>query len=49
MGVLSKVNAYFGVVEAQGCGSLHLHIMMWLKNAPNVDEMHILLKSNEFQ
>ena len=28
---------------------LHLHIMIWLKHVPNANEMHILLKSEEFQ
>ncbi|KAJ7635224.1 hypothetical protein FB45DRAFT_676824, partial [Roridomyces roridus] len=29
-GIFGKVKVYFGVVEAQGRGSLHLHILIWL-------------------
>ena len=29
-GVLGPIKAYFGTVENQGRGSLHLHILMWL-------------------
>jgi hypothetical protein len=29
-GVFGKVRVYYGVVEAQGRGSLHIHILIWL-------------------
>ncbi|CAF1372877.1 unnamed protein product, partial [Rotaria sordida] len=29
-GVLGPIKAYFGTVESQGRGSLHLHILIWL-------------------
>ena len=29
-GILGQIAAYFGVVEAQGQGTLHLHMLMWL-------------------
>ncbi|CAF4499574.1 unnamed protein product [Rotaria sp. Silwood2] len=29
-GVLGSVKAYFGTVESQGRGSLHLHLLIWL-------------------
>ena len=29
-GVLGPVKAYFGTVESQGRGSLHLHMLIWL-------------------
>lgn len=48
-GIMGKVNAYFGVFEAQGRGSLHLHMLMWLENAPTADEMAKFLKSEEFR
>ena len=48
-GIYGCVSAYFGVVESQGCGTLHLHIIIWLKNAPTSDEMLELLKSEEFR
>ena len=49
MGVLGCLSGYFGVVEAQGRGTLHLHIFLWLFGAPNADEMHTLLKTEEFR
>lgn len=49
MGVLGKINAYYGIVEAQGRGSLHLHMLVWLAAAPSSEEMHELLKSEAFR
>lgn len=49
MGVLGRVSAYFGVVEAQGRGTLHLHMLIWLENAPTVEEMHERLATPEFR
>jgi hypothetical protein len=43
-GLLGQVAAYYGVVEAQGRGSLHVHMLLWLKNTPNADELQVLLK-----
>lgn len=39
MGVLGRVKAYYGVVEAQGRGSLHVHMLLWLENAPSPSDM----------
>nr|GAT48229.1 ATP-dependent DNA helicase [Mycena chlorophos] len=35
IGVFGEIGAYYGVVEAQGRGSLHLHILLWRKHAPS--------------
>lgn len=43
------MNGYFGVIEAQGRGSLHVHMLIWLKNAPNSDEMLELLTQSHFR
>ena len=48
MGILGYVSAYFGTVESQGHGTLHLHLLIWLKHAPSFDEIHELLQSEEF-
>jgi len=32
-GIFGVVNGYFGVIEAQGRGSLHVHMLLWLKNS----------------
>jgi hypothetical protein len=49
VGILGEVVAYFGTVESQGRGTLHLHMLLWLKHAPSSDEMAILLQSTEFR
>jgi len=32
IGVCGEVNSYYGVVEAQGCGSLHCHFFCVVRN-----------------
>ena len=49
MGILGRVSAYFGLVESQGCGTLHLHILLWLVNVPTADEMAVLLQDPAFR
>ena len=49
MGILGRVQAYFGVVESQNRGSLHLHLLVWLMGAPTSAEMHELLRQAEFR
>ncbi|THH12700.1 hypothetical protein EW146_g7451 [Bondarzewia mesenterica] len=48
MGVLGEIAAYFGTVESQGRGTLHLHLLLWLQHAPSMDEMQDLLKTDTF-
>jgi hypothetical protein len=49
IGVFGPVTAYFGVIESQGRGSLHLHMLIWLKNSPPSEEMEDLLQQEEFR
>lgn len=49
VGVLGEIESYIGVVEAQGRGTLHLHILIWLKHSPSAAEMKDLLKTEEFR
>lgn len=49
IGALGLGNAYFGAVEAQGRGSLHLHMMMWLCHSPNAEEIVERLKLPAFR
>jgi hypothetical protein len=44
-----EVQAYFGTVECQGRGTLHLHMLIWLKGSPPDEEMANLLMSPVFQ
>ncbi|KAF8123674.1 hypothetical protein EV363DRAFT_1142435, partial [Boletus edulis] len=39
VGVLGEVSAYYGCVEAQGRGSLHCHMLVWLDGSLNCDEI----------
>ncbi|KIJ13524.1 hypothetical protein PAXINDRAFT_13640 [Paxillus involutus ATCC 200175] len=47
-GIFGHVSAYFGLVESQGRGSLHLHLLLWLHNALAMEEIERLLKEDEF-
>ncbi len=33
LGILGKIKSYYGIVEAQGRGSLHVHMLVWLDDA----------------
>ncbi|KAG9124525.1 hypothetical protein FRC07_011299, partial [Ceratobasidium sp. 392] len=48
-GILGRVKAYFGTVECQGRGTLHLHMLIWLHNAPPPRRMKEMLRTSEFQ
>ncbi|KAG1844540.1 hypothetical protein DFJ58DRAFT_844032 [Suillus subalutaceus] len=48
MGMLGRVSGYFGVIEAQGRGLLHMHMMIWLRHTPNMHDMHAQLQNGEF-
>lgn len=49
MGVFGCVTAYFGTVESQGRGTLHLHLLVWLKDVPSPEEITALLKTEAFR
>jgi hypothetical protein len=49
IGVVGRVAAYFGVVESQGRGSLHLHLLLYLKDVPSSTEMENLLQQDSFR
>jgi hypothetical protein len=34
-GIFGDVKAYFGIVESQGRGTLHMHMLIWLDNSPD--------------
>jgi len=48
LGILGRVTAYFGVVEAQGRGTLHLHMLMWLAGTPDSEAMEAALQTESF-
>jgi len=42
IGIFGEVVSYIGVIESQNRGTLHLHMIMWLKDTPPADEMRRL-------
>jgi hypothetical protein len=38
-GIFSPVKGYYGCVEAQGRGTLHCHMLIWLEGGLNPDEI----------
>ncbi|KAJ3559079.1 hypothetical protein NM688_g560 [Phlebia brevispora] len=48
MGVLGHVDAYFVAVESQGRGTLHAHMLLWLKDTPSPEEIRSLLRTEAF-
>ena len=38
-GILGVVNGYYGCVEAQGRGTLHCHMIVWLEGGLNPNEI----------
>ncbi|KAF8799237.1 hypothetical protein BYT27DRAFT_7264248 [Phlegmacium glaucopus] len=47
-GILGIVKSYVGTVEAQGRGSLHLHLLLWLEGAPTAKELKQALGKDIF-
>jgi hypothetical protein len=48
-GVLGPVKAYFGTVESQGRGSLHLHLLVWLKHEFTPAQLKEQIQSKDFR
>ena len=48
-GVLGPIKAYFGTVENQGRGSLHLHILMWLDHDMTPSQLKESVQNVEFR
>jgi hypothetical protein len=48
-GIFGKIKSYVGTVEAQGRGSLHLHLLLWLEGAPTAGELKLALTTAPFR
>ncbi len=49
-GLFGKCDAYFGTVEAQGRGTLHCHMLIWLEGHPSPQKMRdMMVDSAQFQ
>ena len=46
-GILGSVNGYYGCVEAQGRGTLHCHMLVWLEGALNCEEIRDRVQSGD--
>jgi hypothetical protein len=38
-GVFGPVKSYYGTIESQGRGALHLHLLIWLRDCPSPDAL----------
>jgi hypothetical protein len=47
IGILGVVKGYYGCVEAQGCGMLHCHMLVWVEGGLNPDEIKRHLAGDE--
>lgn len=48
-GILGHTIAYVGVVESQGRGSSHIHLLFWNDDTPSADDMIQLLDTEDFR
>ncbi|KAF8810465.1 hypothetical protein BYT27DRAFT_7209448 [Phlegmacium glaucopus] len=48
-GIFGVVKSYVGTVEAQGRGSLHLHLLLWLAGTPTARKLKCALSNNGFR
>ena len=48
-GIFGIVKSYIGTVEAQGRGTLHLHLLLWLEGAPTARELKNALTTAPFR
>ena len=48
-GVFGVTKSYVGMVEAQGQGSLHLHLLLWLEGAPTASKLKQALTTSSFR
>ena len=46
-GILRKVKAYYGCVEAQGRGTLHCHMLIWVEGGLNPDQIKQRVLDND--
>ena len=50
-GLYGETNAYYGTVEQQGRLTLHLHLLLWIKNALTIQEIRdkLMTENSPFQ
>ena len=45
-GLFGQTNGHYGCIEAQGRGTLHFHMLVWLRDMPGPDKMEELVKND---
>ncbi len=48
-GIFGQCAAYIGAVESQGRGSLHFHMLTWLRDTPRPEVLHEMLATEAFR
>ena len=49
-GILGHVKGYYGCVEAQGRGSLHCHMLVWIEGSLNPDDLKVkIVRDDDFR
>ena len=48
-GVFGPIKSYYGTVESQGRGSLHLHMLLWLNDTPSPARLREAIKSETYR
>ena len=48
-GVWGVVDAYFGMKEVQGRGTIHLNLLLWLEDTPSPNQLLYLLRQDSFR
>lgn len=46
-GIFGNLNAYYGMVESQSRGTLHIHMLLWIKGQPNPDVLFDSLNNDK--
>ena len=48
-GIFGNIGAYFGCIEEQGTGTLHIHMLTWLQGFKSKSELELKLKEDSFR
>lgn len=43
------MKSYYGTVENQGRGSLHLHMLLWLNSSPSPSQLRQYIKNEKYR
>ena len=46
-GIFGPLNSYYGMVETQGRGTLHIHLLLWLKGFPDSEELFEKIENDQ--